>query len=175
VLARIFSFIAHRILLATNNLEHTIQTLYGQITDISIDLKKEKKSSLSLLEEAGRNDWKENLSKKIEDSFEQINNQANKATVKSLELKKLLEDSKYRDIFNFSKYGNWIKIQILEPLDEIYDILKKNKNTLTGIQSDLERQILITTESSLKKALELQKERIRVQLESFDRMILMIS
>lgn len=131
--AHIFSWIAHRILLATNNLEHSIQTLFIDITEASIELKKEKKDSISLLSEAGRNDWKENLTGKIEDSFEIISKRAEIATEKSIELEKLLTSSQYKDIFNFVKYGRWIKLQILEPLEEIDELLKKNKYTLEGI------------------------------------------
>jgi hypothetical protein len=174
IAAHIFSWIAHRILLATNNLEHRIQTHFTEITEASIELKDEKKSSISLLTEAGRNDWKENLTGKIEDSFEIISKRAEIATEKSIELEKLLTSSQYNDIFNFVKYGRWIKMQILEPLEEIHALLKKNKHTLEGIVWDLERQILETNESSLKRPLELQKERIITQLESFERMITMI-
>lgn len=174
IAAHIFSWIAHRILLATNNLEHEIQTLFVDITESSIELKKEKKSSISLLTEAGRNEWKENLSGKIEDSFEIIAKWAEVATKKSVELEKLLSDSKYKDIFNFTKYGGWIKTQILEPLREIHELLEKNNDTLEGILSQIEEQIRETNSPSLKKPLELQKERIKIQLESFKKMITMI-
>lgn len=164
--AHIFSWIAHRALLAANNLEHKIQTLFVEITDASIELKNGKKSSISLLTEAGRNEWKENLSGKLEDSFEIIAKKAEIATKKSLELERLLSSSKYRDIFNFTKYGKWIKTQILEPLEEIHDLLYDNKNTLESILWEIDTQIKNSNDSSHKRVLELQKDRIKTQLES---------
>ena len=175
ITAHIFSWIAHRILLAANNLEHQIQTLFVDISEASIELKKEKKWSITLLTQAWRNDWKENLNQKIEDSFEIISKRAQIATEKSVELEKLLSSSKYKDIFNFTKYGKWIKTQILEPLEEIHTLLKKNKDTLEGILKDIDTQIQETNEASLKRPLGLQKERLNLQLESIERMITMIN
>lgn len=39
LMARVFSWIAHRTLLTVNNTEHEIQTLFGRIYDASLDLK----------------------------------------------------------------------------------------------------------------------------------------
>lgn len=61
LLARLFSWIAHTVLLTVNNLEYEIQNLFQKITESSISLKKEKKNTISLLTEAGRNEWAENL------------------------------------------------------------------------------------------------------------------
>lgn len=173
--AHFFSWIAHRILLATNNLEHTIQTRFGEIADASIDLKNEKKAWISLLAEASRNEWKENLSGKLETSFEIMAQRAQVATEKSGELKNILTTSKYKDIFNFVKYGQWIKTQIIEPLEEISSLLKKNKHTLEGIVIKLETQINETKDPSFKRPLELQKSRITMQIDSFDQNIQRIS
>ena len=45
-----------------------------------------------------------------------INNQASKAVGQSIDLKKLIEKSKYTQMFNFSIYNSWIKKQILSQL-----------------------------------------------------------
>ncbi|GAB0174763.1 MAG: hypothetical protein HHAS10_06420 [Candidatus Altimarinota bacterium] len=172
--AHIFSWFAHRTLLAMNNLEHEVQTLFSEITDASIELKSEKKLSVSLLSEANRNEWKENLSGKLEDSFEIVAKKAEIATKKSIELQKLLSSSKYKDIFNFTKYGMWVKTQILEPLEEIHDLLEKNSNTLESIAKELDIQIKNSIESSHKKPLELQKERIKIQQENIKRILTII-
>ena len=109
IMARVFSWIAHRALLAVNNTEHKIQTLFQGITRASIALKSGQKKSVSLLTDAGRGEWTDNLSSKIRDSFEVISQMAGTATDQSIELRSILEKSKYADIFNFVKYGNWIQ------------------------------------------------------------------
>jgi hypothetical protein len=171
ILARVFSWLADKSLLAMNNTEHTIQDLFAKITDASIGLKTEKKNSITLLTEAGRNEWAESLSSRLEESFELINEKAKIATENSLELSKLLEKSKYREIFNFVKYGNWMKSQVIAPIDEILELLEKHKYTLMSTLESLSTQILETRESSLLRPLELQKKRIEIQIENFDQMI----
>jgi hypothetical protein len=175
ILARVFSWIADKALLTMSNTEHTIQDLFRDITDASIGLKEEKKNSITLLTEAGRNDWADKLSSRLEASFEIIDERAKDATEKSVELSKLLGKSKYQKIFNFQKYGNWMKSQVLEPIEEILDLLEKHKHTLGSTIWDLETQISNTDNPSLKKPLELSKDRIEMRLESFDRMIEMLT
>jgi hypothetical protein len=109
IMARVFSWIAHRALLALNNTEHEIQTLFSDITDASIELKSGQKQSVSLLTAAGRGEWTDNLSARLSDSFEIIGEMAGDATDKAVELRKILENSKYKDIFNFVKYGKWVQ------------------------------------------------------------------
>ncbi len=166
ILARIFAWIAHRFLLAANNTEYEIQTFFKKILESSIALKQARKDSISLLDEASRNDWKENLSKKLSDSFEIINSMASEATEDALDLRKLLESSKYKDIFNFVKYRNWTKKQILEPIEDILLLLEKNHDILAKTSGSLKSQILSTDNPSLEKPLILQKERLEIHIES---------
>jgi hypothetical protein len=171
ILARVFSYLAHGALLAMSNTEHQIQTLFGKIYDSSMALKDAKKDSISLLTEAGRNEWAESLSSRLSESFELIGEMAGHATDDSVKLRKLLESSKYKDIFNFMKYGNWVKTQVIAPIDEIYELLTSHKKTLEKTLIDLTDQIEKTTSASLQKPLILQKDRIEMQLESFERVI----
>lgn len=173
-LARIFSGISHRALLITNNTEHQIQTLFGKIYESSLELKSGKKESVSLLTEASQNAWAENLSGKIRDSFELIGEMAENATNDTIKLRKLLESSKYKDIFNFVKYGNWIKTQVIEPIKEILELLEKNKNILEKTVIDLDKQISHTGDPSLQKPLILQKERLILQKENIERIMKML-
>ena len=113
-----------------NNTEHEIQTLFSRIDTRSHILQGSSKSTISLLTEAGRNAWAENLLGKIQKSLMLLSDTANIATEDATKLRKLLESSKYKDIFNFVKYGNWIKKQILEPIDDILLLLSKNHDTL---------------------------------------------
>jgi hypothetical protein len=166
---RIFSWLAHQYLLMTSNTEHKIQTLFGDIQVSSDSLKEWQKTTVTLLSEAWRDEWKENLSGKIWESLELINSLASNATDKSIELRNILESSEYKDIFNFIKYGNWIKTQILEPIDSILNLIKKNHKTLESTITSLDEQILETTEKDLQSPLIMQKDRLIIQVESFSK------
>ena len=113
-----------------NNTEHEIQTLFSKIDASSEILHTSSKDTLSLLTEAERNAWAENLSGKIQKSLILLSDTASLATDDTMKLRKLLKSSKYKDLFNFVKYGNWIKKQILEPIDDILDLLRKNHTML---------------------------------------------
>lgn len=152
-----------------NNTEHTIQNLFSEITDASIKLKEERKNSITLLTEAGRNEWADSLSTRLKESFEVINTHAKMATDKTIELSSLLENSKYKDIFNFTKYGNWVKIQILTPIEEILDLIEENLHILDSTEKTLDKEIKKASTPSLEKPLILQKERITLQRENFER------
>lgn len=175
ILAQIFSWIAHRTLLAINNTEYEIQTLFKKILESSISLKESRKESVSLLNEASQNEWKDNLSGKLSHSFERINDMASHATDDALELRKLLESSKYKDIFNFQKYGNWTKKQILEPIEEILLLLQKNHDILSKTLQSIESQILQTKDPSLQEPLMLQKERLKIQDKNLEKNILLLN
>ncbi len=174
LLARLFAWIAHRVLLATNNTEHHIQTLFTEIYVSSLGLKSAKKNSISLLTEAGANEWAKNLSSRIEESFGFMNEHARLATDDAVALRRLLESSKYKDIFNFVKYGNWIRTEILAPIDEIHSLLEWHSATLEGTIASLDMQISSTQESSLQKPLILQRERIVMQQGSMKWIITML-
>ncbi len=171
---RIFAWLAHRYLLATSNVEHKIQTLFTNIHESSINLHETKNSSISLLTEAWANEWAKSLSSRLEESFELMDNHVRLASNDAVELRKLLESSRYKDIFNFVKYWNWIRKQILAPIEEIYLLLQEHHNRLESTISSLDRQIATTPEPSLQKPLLLQHERIVVQLESIDRIMQML-
>jgi hypothetical protein len=174
LMARVFAWMAHRALLASNNTEHRIQTLFTEIYVSSLELKEAKKTSISLLTEAGANEWAKSLSSRLEKSFELMDNHVRLASNDAVELRKLLESSRYKDIFNFVKYGNWIRKQILAPIEEIYLLLQEHHNTLESTISSLDRQMSTTPEPSLQKPLLLQHERIVLQLESIDRIMKML-
>ena len=174
LLARLFAWIAHRALLAVNNTEHEMQTLFSQIYESSLGLQEAKKTSISLLTEAGQNEWAESLSSRLTDSFELMGKKSELATDDAIELRKLLESSRYKDIFNFVKYGNWIRTQVLVPIEEIHALLTSHHATLTDTVLSLDTQIRATQEPSLQKPLVLQKERIKIQLESMERVMRML-
>ncbi len=173
-LARVFSWFSHRMLIAANNKEHTIQTLFWKINNSSFDLQEAAHSSSKLLTEAGRNDWAKNLSKRLSDSFEVIGELAGNATTDTVKLRKILESSKYKDIFNFVKYGSWVKSQILHPIEEILLLLEKNSVILERTIKELDSQIENTDSPALKSPLKAQKTRLEIQRESFHTVIWML-
>lgn len=126
-----FSWLAHQYLIAMNNREHHIQTLFSDIDSASTGLKSGQTRAVSLLSEASRNEWTDNLSGRLTESLTLIGRLAGEATDNTIKLRKILESSEYKDIFNFAKYGNWVKKQILEPIEEILLLLNKNSDTLT--------------------------------------------
>ncbi|MBC7498677.1 hypothetical protein H7170_03485 [Candidatus Gracilibacteria bacterium] len=174
VMARVFSWLAHRALLALNNTEHEIQTLFQGITRASIALKSGQKQSISLLTDAGRGEWTDNLSARLRDSFEVISEMAGEATDQTVELRDILESSRYKDIFNFVKYGKWIQGQVLSPIEEILLLLTKNRDTITRTIASLDTQIILMTDPSHQKPLILQKDRFEMQIESITPMIEML-
>ncbi len=107
-------------------------------------------------------------------SIELLGSLAGNATDDTIQLRSILESSKYKNIFNFSKYGNWIKIQILEPIESILLLLQKNHDIIGKTILMLDTQISETSDPSLQKPLELQKERLLLQKESFERVMQML-
>lgn len=148
-----------------------IQTLFSQIDTTSKSLSSEKGTTISLLDAARANAWRENLLGKMNESIELLGSLAGNATDDTVALRSLLESSKYKNIFNFSKYGNWIKTQILEPIESILLLLQKNHDIIGKTVISLDTQISETTDPSLQKPLEIQKERLLIQKESFERVI----
>ncbi len=174
IFGQIFSWIAYRLLLMSNNTEHRIQDLFKSIDESTRELEREKWDTISLLDEAARNEWKENLLGKINNSTELLGKLAGTATDDSRKLRAILESSKYKDIFNFFKYGNWVKKQILEPIESILLLLQKNHDTITKTIRELSNQISETQEPSHRSPLEAQQTRLQIQLESFERVIVML-
>jgi len=141
---------------------------------LSTELEQEKSRTIGLLSDAGQNLWKENLSGNIDTSLELLGKLTGNSTNQSIELRELLTSSRYKDVFNFVKYGNWVKKQILEPIESILLLLSKNHDILIQTRESLEHQIQTESDPSLAKPLMLQKERINLQIENFERTIEML-
>lgn len=122
--------------------------------------------------EAKNANWTENLSTKINSSFLEINNLALNSTNLSIKLRKKLQNSDYKNIFNFTKYDSWLKKQIILPMENLIEVLEKNEKILKNNIKSIENQILQIEDSSLQKPLELQKIRLENQLENISKMII---
>ena len=174
IFGRILAWLVHKYLLMISNTEHTIQTLFSEIDESAQKLENEKNTSINLLDDASRNAWQENLLGKINKSTELLGKIAGDATDDTVKLRNILENSKYKDIFNFVKYGNWVKKQILDPIESILLLLQKNHDTIEKTIISLDAQISETSDPSLQKPLELQKERLHLQKEDFERVMGML-
>lgn len=128
--------------------------------------------NIRFLTEAKNANWTENLSTKINSSFLEINNLALNSTNLSIKLRKKLQNSDYKNIFNFTKYDSWLKKQIILPMENLIEVLEKNEKILKNNIKSIENQILQTQDSSLQKPLELQKIRLENQLENISKTII---
>lgn len=171
---KVFSWMAYKFLLISNNTEHRVQNLFKTIDLTSRNLEWEKQKIITLLTEAGRNEWKDNLFSKINDSTELLARLAGKGTSDTKKLQEILESSRYKEIFNFIKFGGWIKIQILEPIESILLLLKKNHSIIEETIKSLGKQIKETSNPSHRWPLEAQQTRLEIQLESFERVMVML-
>ncbi len=171
IFGRLFSWIAHLFLRASNNLEYKVQDLFADIDMKSKRLSDSNDTIIHLLDEAKRNEWKDGLLTKLNDSIEVISSLSSDSVDATRKLRETLESSKYRDIFNFVKYGGWVKTQILEPIESILLLLEKNRDILKSTIVSLENQIIETSDSTLRGPLTLQKDRFEMQVESFERNI----
>ncbi len=151
-----------------------LNSLFIQIWASSDIINHEKNSLLVNLEKAKNNEWKDALLTNINDWISRISNSANNAINDSVELKIMLEKSKYKEMFNFWIYNNWIKKQILEPLNEIYILLKTNFDILKQTKTSIEKQIIETKEDAYKWVLTAQKSRLEMRIDELSKYMEMI-
>jgi len=152
-----------------------INNLFDEI-DKSSDNLIDSKNKLSLnLNNANQNKWQDWLLNKINSWIEKVNSEADISIKNILKLRKTLENSNYKDIFNFNIYNNWIKKQIVEPLKSILELLNKNKEIIEKTIKELENQINETKEISYKNTLDLQKLRLEKQKEEFEKYRVLIN
>lgn len=151
-----------------------INWLFEDIDTSSNILLETKNNLTESLNNATQNKWQGWLLVDINSWIEKTNHEANNSIKNILKLKTILENSKYSEIFSFETYNNWIKRQIIEPLNEIKNLLEKNKGILENTIKELENQISITIDITLKNPLELQKTRLEKQNEDFEKYIVLI-
>lgn len=88
----------------------------------------------------------------------------------------MLETSKYKDIFNFTKYDRWIARQILTPIKELISLLEKTKKILTKSIEALEVQSRKKIGdnfwgSSGTQAMQAQKTRLEMQMQQTETLL----
>lgn len=151
-----------------------INELFWNIDRESDDIKSEKVRLQGFLEEAYNNEWKEWLLLKINEGIDEVNRSANRVVDDVVELRKTIENSRYKDMFSFATYNGWIKKQVAEPLSNILKLLEKNKELLSQTETEIQEQIDSSTKTEYKSTLELQIKRIHMQKRDIERFIPML-
>lgn len=160
----ILSAINKKILLIKWHKITSINKHFEDIDTYSKSLVKEKNELTTLLNNAISNDWKDWLLTHINTWLENINQNADKSINTNIKLKEEINNSEYKEMFNFSIYNSWIKRQILTPLEQISELLSKNLNILSNRKQSIEKQILETTDPSLKWPLVASKTRVEMKI-----------
>lgn len=148
-----------------------INNLFDQI-DKSSDNLINSKNELSLnLINATENKWQDWLLNNINSWIEKINFEANSSVQNIIKLRKTLENSKYKDIFNFDIYNSWIKRQIYTPIKQIIELLETNLEILKHNKEKVEKQITQTNDISLQWPLLASKTRIDMNIIEIEKHI----
>jgi hypothetical protein len=119
----------------------------------------------SLLDNAKSNDWQNSLEINIDESIKKINNYALNATNFSLDLRKTISNSNYKEMFNSGKYDVWIKWQIQKPLEWISDLLETNLISLKKQNNFIEQEIWKQTDEKHIWQLTLAQKRVVMKIE----------
>jgi len=151
-----------------------INYLFDKIDSNSVNLNNEKNNLIKNLLKAKNNEWQDALLLNINSWIDKITKESEIAVNNSLSLGKKLQNSKYNDIFDFSIYNSWIKKQIYEPLNEIQSILEKNLEVIVNTRKEIENQINITEEKSLKNVLLMQEKRLEMRIKEIEKFISLI-
>ena len=129
-LGLVFSLVNKLILNARNNLLYRINDTFRMLEVSSLALQDTSEYLVLSLSDAQKNEWRDNLIGKITDGIVKVNSSAEKSVRDTLLLRRLLEQSQYREIFNFPLFEGWIRTQVITPIDEIIVLLKQNHDIL---------------------------------------------
>lgn len=129
-LGLVFSLVNKLILNVRNNILYRINDTFRMLEVSSLALQDTSKYLVLSLSDAQKNEWRDNLISKITDGIVKVNSSAEKSVRDTLLLRRLLEQSQYREIFNFPLFEGWIRTQVITPIDEIIVLLKQNHNIL---------------------------------------------
>ncbi|PID87406.1 hypothetical protein CSB07_01805 [Candidatus Gracilibacteria bacterium] len=167
----LLSFINKIALRIVGNKAIIIDNLFIKIDKSSSKLSKLKDDIYKLLENAIDNEWKDGLLDKINASLSSINEEVDYSIDNSENLRTQIENSKYRDIINFSIYNSWLRKQIKDPLVQIKKLLIVSTGSLNKSKEDISKKLKTIKRKSLISNLELQLERIEIQLKNINEKI----
>ena len=170
-LGLVFSLVNKLILNARNNILYRINDTFRMLEVSSLALQDTSKYLVLSLSDAQKNEWRDNLIGKITDGIVKVNSSAEKSVRDTLLLRRLLEQSQYCEIFNFSLFEGWIRTQVITPIDEIIVLLKQNHDILESalLSSELVGQSL--AESLWKSAISVWNHRLKMQIQDTDKQL----
>ncbi len=145
-----------------------INTGFEDIDDYSNSLSNEKDNLTKLLNEAINNDWQDSLLTNINKKLDSINNYALDAISTNVELKKDIESSEYKEMFNYATYNSWIKNQILLPLEQIKTLLLKNLEILNKQNKDIDEQLKNENDPTKSWPILASKKRVEMRIEEIN-------
>lgn len=145
-----------------------INTGFENIDNYSNSLANEKDNLTKLLNEAINNDWQDSLLTNINKKLDSINKYALDSINTNVELKKDIESSEFKEMFNYATYNSWIKNQILLPLEQIKTLLLKNLEILNNQNKDIDEQLKDQTDPSKSGPILASKRRVEMRIEEIN-------
>lgn len=145
-----------------------INTGFEDIDSYSNSLANEKDNLTKLLNEAINNDWQDSLLININKKLELINKFAWESIESNVELKKNIESSEFKEMFNYATYNSWIKNQILLPLEQIKNLLLKNLEILNKQNKDIDEQLKNESDPSKSWPILASKRRVEMRIEEIN-------
>lgn len=164
---QILLFQKHDITLINNDFENI--NIYSQ------KLQREKENLSTNLLWAQKNEWTKQLQNNIHSGITSINAAAQSAIKTSQDLKKHIEQSKYREMFEFHIYNWWIKKQILTPLVEIKILLESSLASISHKEQEIIQQINNTSDMSYISVLTATRKRSEMRRKEIQKNIEHIS
>lgn len=171
ILGLVFSLMNRWILSMRNNLLYRINHTFLSLEESSGTLQGVSKSLTIHLSNAQKNEWMENLSGRITDGIVKVNSSAEKSVRDTLLLRRLLEQSQYREIFNFPLFESWIRNQVIQPIDEIIILLEKNRDILQRTLSETSATTQKMVDSNGKAAIHIANDRLTMQVENIEKQL----
>lgn len=164
----ILNIINKKILLIKWHKITRINTGFEDLGDYSNSLTNEKDNLTKLLNEAINNDWQDSLLTNINKKLELINKFAWESIESNIELKKDIESSEFKEMFNYATYNSWIKNQILLPLEQIKTLLLKNLEILNKQDKDIDDQLKNESDPSKSWPILASKKRVEMRIEEIN-------
>ncbi|MDD3144818.1 MAG: hypothetical protein PHV23_01765 [Candidatus Gracilibacteria bacterium] len=168
IFGNILNIINKKILLIKGHKITRINTGFEDLGDYSNSLTNEKDNLTKLLNEAINNDWQDSLLTNINKKLELINKFAGESIESNIELKKDIESSEFKEMFNYATYNSWIKNQILLPLEQIKTLLLKNLEILNKQDKDIDDQLKNESDPSKSGPILASKKRVEMRIEEIN-------
>ena len=168
---KIITWVNTKFLIWSGNTVLKINDLFWKLDIASEDIKTEKHSLSQFLSEAEKNEWKDGLLLEINAWIKNINTLAQEAVISVLDLRNTITESKYKEMFSFKVYNNWIKKQIAKPLEQILELLENNLLLLRETEKDIHSQLENQNSVDHEWALKLSLQRIEMQIRDTTKFI----